>query len=135
MRCNCALREREHGGDHGHRVPLSFDATGHTASAGRDDHISQMIGQLLFTRPGERVMRPSLGCALLQLVFAPSSPTAAAAVQATVQASLQQWLGDVIRVDSLQVDAGDARITVTVSYVVLATGAAQQSTFAQGVAP
>lgn len=112
--------------------PLSFDSTARTASAAYDDHVRQMIEQLLFTRPGERVMQPTLGCALLQLVFGPNSPTAAAAVQATIQASLQQWLSDVIRVDSLDVDAVDAELSVIVVYVVLATGTMHQATFTQG---
>lgn len=115
--------------------PLQVDPTGRTASAGTDDHVRQMVEQLLFTRPGERVMQPTLGCGLLQLVFEPNSPEIAAAVQMTVQASLQQWLSDVVRVDSLSVDAVDAALTITVSYVVTGTGAAGQATFTpQGAA-
>lgn len=112
--------------------PLQIDRAGRTAAATDDDHVRQMIEQLLFTRPGERVMQPSLGCSLLQLAFAPNSPEIAAVVQMTVQASLQQWLGDVIRVDSLTVSAAEAVLTITVAYVVLATGSAQQATFTQG---
>lgn len=112
--------------------PLQIDQAGRTATASDDDHVRQMIEQLLFTRPGERVMQPNLGCSLLQLVFEPSSPEIAAVIQMTVQASLQQWLGDVIRVDSVTVSAADAVLTITVAYVVLATGSAQQATFTQG---
>ncbi len=112
--------------------PLQIDRAGQTAAATGDDHVRQMIEQLLFTRPGERVMQPGLGCSLLQLAFEPNSPEIAAVVQMTVQASLQQWLGDVIRVDSLTVSAAEAVLTITVAYVVLATGSAQQATFVQG---
>jgi uncharacterized protein len=112
--------------------PLQIDGAGRTAAATDDDHVRQMIEQLLFTRPGERVMQPALGCSLLQLVFEPNSPEIAAVVQMTVQASLQQWLGDVIRVDSLTVAAADAALTIDLAYVVLATGSAQQATFTQG---
>jgi phage baseplate assembly protein W len=112
--------------------PLQIDRAGRTATASDDDHVRQMIEQLLFTRLGERVMQPTLGCSLLQLVFEPNSPEIAAVVQMTVQASLQQWLGDVIRVDSVTVSAADAVLTITVAYVVLATGSAQQATFTQG---
>ena len=112
--------------------PLQIDRVGRTATASDDDHVRQMIEQLLFTRLGERVMQPNLGCSLLQLVFEPNSPEIAAVIQMTVQASLQQWLGDVIRVDSVTVSAADAVLTITVAYVVLATGSAQQATFTQG---
>ena len=112
--------------------PFQIDRAGRTATASDDDHVRQMIEQLLFTRLGERVMQPNLGCSLLQLVFEPNSPEIAAVVQMTVQASLQRWLGDVIRVDSITVSAADAVLTITVAYVVLATGSAQQATFTQG---
>jgi phage baseplate assembly protein W len=112
--------------------PLQVDQAGRTATAADDDHVRQMIEQLLFTRPGERVMQPTLGCSLFQLAFEPNSPEIAAVVQMTVQASLQQWLGDVIRVDSLTVSAAEAVLTITVAYVVLATGAARQAIFTQG---
>jgi phage baseplate assembly protein W len=112
--------------------PLQIDRVGRTATASDTDHIQQMIEQLLFTRLGERVMQPNLGCSLWQLAFEPNSPEIAAVVQMTVQASLQQWLGDIIRVDSLDVTASGAMLTIALQYVVLATGSAQQATFTQG---
>ncbi len=92
-----------------------------------------MIEQLLFTSPGERVNRPDFGSGLLQMVFAPNSPELAAALQFTVQAALQRWLGDVIGVGALNVDSDDATLTVTLSYTVLATGEARTETFARNV--
>jgi phage baseplate assembly protein W len=53
--------------------PYSFDGRGRTAQADDDDHIRQMIEEVLFTAPGERVNRPDFGCGLLQMVFAPNS--------------------------------------------------------------
>jgi phage baseplate assembly protein W len=112
--------------------PLQIDRAGRTAAASDDDHVRQMIEQLLFTRLGERVMQPTLGCSLLQLAFEPNSPEIAAVVQMTVQASLQQWLRDVVRIDSLTVSSAGAVLTITLAYVILATGSAQQATFTQG---
>ena len=57
-----------------------------------------MIEQMLFTNPGERVNRPDFGSGLMQLVFAPNSPELAAALEFTLQAALDRWLGDVIEV-------------------------------------
>ena len=68
-----------------------------------------MIEQLLFTNPGERVNRPDFGSGLLQMVFAPNSPELAAALQFTMQAALQRWLGDVIEVQNLEVTAKSRR--------------------------
>ena len=47
-----------------------------------DEHVRDLIEQLLFTSPGERVMRPDFGCGLLDLVFAPNSPELASTPRA-----------------------------------------------------
>jgi len=96
--------------------PFHFDARGRTAAVGDDKHIRDMIEQLLFTNPGERVNRPDFGSGALQLVFAPNSSELAAAVQFTMQAALQRWLGDVIQVQGLQVTAEDSTLTISIQY-------------------
>ena len=53
--------------------PFHFDGRGHTATTGTEDHVRDMIEQLILTSPGERVNRSDFGSALLQLVFAPNS--------------------------------------------------------------
>ena len=58
--------------------PFHLDGTGRSASVGEDEHIRDMIEQILFTSPGERVMRPDFGCGLKQLVFMPASDALAA---------------------------------------------------------
>lgn len=102
--------------------PFHFDSRGRTATTGRDDHVRDMIEQLLFTNPGERVNRPDFGSGLLQLVFAPNNSELAAALQFTMQAALQRWLGDVIQIEALEVDSADATLRVAVQYTVQRTG-------------
>jgi phage baseplate assembly protein W len=101
--------------------PFHFDNRGRTAGTGDDDHTRDMIEQFLFTNPGERVNRPDFGSGLLQLVFAPNSPELAAALQFTVQAGLQQWLGDVIEVQALEVTSEEATLRVDLKYLVRRT--------------
>jgi phage baseplate assembly protein W len=86
------------------------------ATTPEDDHIRDMIYQVLFTNPGERVNLPEFGCGLLQLVFMPNSDALAAATQYTVHGALQRWLGDVIQVERVNVDPVDARLQVEVVY-------------------
>ena len=50
--------------------PFHFDARQQTAATTDDDHIRDLIEQLLLTGPGERVNRPNFGGGLQQLVFA-----------------------------------------------------------------
>src|SRR5215510_8620224 len=94
--------------------PYHFDGSGRTAETDGDAHIRDLIEQVLFTAPGERVNRPDFGSGLMQLVFAPNSDELAATTQFLAQGALQQWLGDLIEIESVQVQAVDATLTVTV---------------------
>jgi phage baseplate assembly protein W len=109
--------------------PFHFDSRGRTATTGYKEHICDMIEQFLFTNAGERVNRPDFGSGLLQMVFEPTSPELAAAIQHTVQAGLQRWLGDLIEIRDLAVRSENATLTVSVSYLVRRTGEVVRSTF------
>lgn len=98
--------------------PFHFDGRGRTAGTTDDDHIRDLIEQVLFTIPGERVNRPTFGSGLLSLVFGPSGDAIAAAAQVAVHGSLQQWLGDLIVIDDVRVESEDATLRVTVRYLV-----------------
>jgi len=98
--------------------PFHLDGRGRTARTDTDDHIRDLIEQVLFTAPGERVNRPSFGTGLQQLLFAPNGSELATAAQFLVQGALQQWLGDLILVEAVRVDSRDEVLTVTVQYVV-----------------
>lgn len=109
--------------------PFHFDHRGRTAATDLEDHIRDMIEQVLFTSPGERVNRPDFGSGLLQLVFAPNSAELAAALQFTVQAALQQHLSDWILVDEVAVGAEDSTLRVEVRYRMLSDGRSRHETF------
>ena len=113
--------------------PFHIDGRGRAAETGEDDHIRDMIYQVLFTNPGERVNRPDFGCGLLQLVFMPNSDALAAATQFTVQGALQRWLGDVIQVDEVEVTAQEAQLQVRVVYRKFGDPAPRQVEFATPV--
>lgn len=113
--------------------PYGFDGTGHTARAASPAaHIADMIEQILFTSPGERVNRPTFGSGTAQLVFAPNSDVLAAAQQQAIQAGLQQWLPDLIRVQSVTVAANEATLSVTVAYTVIPSQQQQTQQFVYG---
>ncbi|GHE08569.1 GPW/gp25 family protein [Streptomyces alanosinicus] len=97
--------------------PLRPDGTGRTASADPDQHIRDLIGLVLLTEPGERVMRPDFGCGLRAMVFAPLGDVMATTTQALVQAQLHTWLDDVISIDQVTAEAReDGSLVVTVAY-------------------
>src|SRR6266571_5794116 len=101
--------------------PFHFDDRGHTAEVANDGHIRDLIEQVLFTAPGERVNRPTFGSGLMRLVFAPNSDELATATQFLVQGSLQQWLGDLIEVNDVQVVSQESILLVRVQYTVRRT--------------
>ena len=113
--------------------PFHFDARGRTAETDDDDHIRDMIEQFLMTSPGERVNRPDFGSGLLEMAFAPNSPELAAALQFTIQAGLQQWLGDLIEVRNLDVTSDDAQLRVDVQYVVRRTQQTVTNSFVRSI--
>jgi phage baseplate assembly protein W len=115
--------------------PWHFDPNGRTATTSNDDHIRDMIEQLLFTSPGERVNRPDFGSGVLQLIFAPSSPELAAALQFAMRAALQRWLGDLIEVQDLAVSSDDSTLSIDVAYLIRSTAEVRTGTFTRGGIP
>ena len=113
--------------------PFHIDGRGRTADTDQDEHIRDLIEQVLFTAPGERVNRPTFGSGLMQLVFAPNSDELATATQFLVQGALQQWLGDLIEIEAVQVENQEASIRVKVQYVVRQNQQRQVAEFSRGV--
>jgi phage baseplate assembly protein W len=114
------------------KYPYEFDNIGHTAQDDLPSHIVDMIEQILLTSPGERVNRPTFGCGVTQLVFAPNSDALAATQQQVVQASLQQWLSDLIRVNSVDVSAQESTLLITVTYTIIQSQQQQTQRFVYG---
>ena len=112
--------------------PYNFDSTGHTAQTDLASHIRDMIEQIILTSPGERVNRPTFGAGTAQLVFAPNSDVLAMAQQQTIQAGLQMWLSDLIKVQSVTATADDATLLITVVYTIIQTQQQQTQQFVYG---
>ncbi len=112
--------------------PFQFDPRGHSAEASDEDHLRDLIEQVLFTSPGERVNRPDFGSGLQQLVFAPNSDELAAATQVFVHGALQEWLGELIQVNDVQVESEDATLRVVVQYTVRRTQQNKVAEFTRG---
>ena len=112
--------------------PYQFDGRGRTQQASLSDYINQLIEQVLFTSPGERVNLPDFGSGLLQLPFAPNSVELATATQFTVQAALQKWIGNYVKVQSVVATAQESTLSVTVTYTLLSTDVTQVRTFVYG---
>jgi uncharacterized protein len=97
--------------------PLRVGAHGATARTDQLGYLHDLIEQVLFTAPGERVNRPEFGAGIAQLVFAPVGPEVAATTQLQVHAALEQWLGNVIEVADVAVTSEESSLVVEISYV------------------
>lgn len=113
--------------------PYQIDRRGRTATTDHAAHIRDMIEQLLFTMPGERVMLPSFGSGLAQLVFQPNSEELATATQFLVQGNLQQWLGELIVVEAVQVTSDESTIEVLVQYTLRRTQERRREQFSRSL--
>lgn len=98
--------------------PLTLDGSGRTAQADEDRHIRDLVAQVLFTSPGERVNRPDFGSGLRQLIFAGAGDDTLVAAQFLVQGALQEWLGDLIDVEAVAVRSEQEVLHVTMQYTV-----------------
>jgi uncharacterized protein len=104
--------------------PYSVSGTGIPNTTPPDDHLRDLILQVLFTNPGERVNLPEFGVGVQRLVFAPNSDALRLSTQFLITTNLQRWLGDRINVEQVDVssDPGfEEIVTIEIVYSVLAT--------------
>ena len=113
--------------------PLAVDGRGRTAESVPGRHLRDLIEMVIFTAPGERVMRPTFGSGVLGLVFAPNGPELATTTQYLVAGAIQACLGDVLDLGEVTVTAVDATLTITVTYAPRATGVTTTAVFEQTV--
>ncbi len=84
------------------------------------EHVEQLIKQLLFTSPGERINRPDFGCGLRRMVFAPNNTASASLTQVTIYQALTTWLGSLITVEEVKVNALNEKLEVGIVYILKA---------------
>lgn len=118
---------------HDFAMPFAIDAgSGQAARAMYEDHLDQMIRQVLLTDPGERVCLPTFGAGLRRLIFAPISAQLGATTQMIVAQALTTWLGDQITVGKVTVEtsADDPGVpagivSIAIAYTAIETQSAR----------
>ena len=102
--------------------PYRFGADGLTARTTRIDHVRDLLEQLLFTRPGERLTRPLLGVGLPDLLFGPLSEEVAAAAATLIELAIHQHLSREIAESTVAVRVDGSALLIDVAYRLVATG-------------
>jgi uncharacterized protein len=79
-------------------------------------HVEQLMKQVLFTNPGERINRPDFGCGIRRMVFAPNSQESASLAQVTIFQAMEKWLGTLVKVNQVEVSAEDEVLSIKIIY-------------------
>jgi hypothetical protein len=101
----------------GFAFPFRINDLGQVATLTGNENIRAKVLQVLLTSPGERVELPEFGCGLRDLVFDPNNEILAATTEFTVSKALQQWLGDEIIVQTVDVTNENGELQVEIVYV------------------
>src|SRR2546425_7200091 len=99
--------------------PYSVGGSGTPNTTPPDDHLRDLIIQVLFTNPGERVNLPEFGVGIQRLVFAPNNEALRGTAQLLIATNLQRWLGDRINVEQVTVTSEpgfEETVTIEVIY-------------------
>jgi uncharacterized protein len=115
--------------------PFAIDAgSGQAAQSSYQDHVEQMIRQVLLTDPGERVCLPTFGAGLRRLLFAPLTAQLQSSTQMVVTQALQTWLAGQITVQSVTVQTPastpgvpEGTIQISIGYVLIETRTIRQT--------
>jgi len=103
--------------------PPRIGPDGRLAWSEGEQNIRESIRVILQTSPRERIMRPTFGCALRELLFEPNSLSTRRLLEERVRTALQRWEPR-IRVQSVSAEADPkdpAAATVRIVYRVVAT--------------
>jgi uncharacterized protein len=109
--------------------PFRANTLGRTETASDAAYVRSLIEQVLFTKPGERVMRPSFGGGATAMVFQPNGPELASASEINIHASLNQTLGDLLEVTGVQVESDEAALRIAVRFAVRGQNQAEVAVF------
>jgi uncharacterized protein len=111
------------------KYPYTVGGSGVPSTTTADDHLRDLILEVLFTNPGERVNLPEFGVGVQRLVFEPSGNTLAATAQFLISTNLQRWLGDRISVQQVNVTSipgEEYSVTIEINYTKKTTQQQQQ---------
>jgi uncharacterized protein len=104
--------------------PYGVSGTGGPNTTDPTSHLEQLILQVLFTNPGERVNLPQFGAGVQRLLFSPNSDALRTSTQFLISTNLSQWLGDRINVEQITVTSEpgyEEEVTIEIVYVVKQT--------------
>ena len=116
----------------GWSFPPRFDPIrGEVDMVAREEDIRQSLHILFLTRRGERVMQPSYGSALHDLVFEGVTPETISAIRQTLSRAIlfHEPRIDLLSVDVRMPDAREGRVEILLEYRIRATNSRSNVVF------
>jgi phage baseplate assembly protein W len=106
----------------GWRFPVDVDRTGGVSLSVFEESIRDSIFIILGTAPGERIMRPTFGCDIHDLVFAPNNPNTCGLAAHYCEEALLKWEPRIAKVKAKARPSPDEpnKILIDIEYVVIA---------------
>lgn len=96
--------------------PFGFANTGRTRTPDPEQRLRELVEMLLYTIPGERVMRPDLGTPVTELLFEGMNDALGAALQVAIHGALVQHLTGLVDVREVEVTTDDSAVVVSIVY-------------------
>jgi hypothetical protein len=106
----------------GWRFPVDIDRTGGVSTSVFEESIRDSIFIILGTACGERIMRPTFGCDIHDLVFAPNNPNTCGLAAHYCEEALLKWEPRIAKVKAKAKPSPDEpnKILIDIEYVVIA---------------
>jgi len=107
----------------GWRFPVDIDRSGGVSMSALEDSIRDAIFIILGTAPGERILRPTFGCDIHDLVFAPNNPNTCGLAAHYCEIALYKFEPRIKNVKARARPAPDEpnKVLIDIEYVVIAT--------------
>lgn len=101
----------------GLRFPLDLNVQGQLTISTQAQKVKESIRIILSTQIGERVYRPTFGCGLSKLIFAPLNDNTMLQIRLCVREALQTWEPRII-VDDVRTDPDPilGRVNIIINY-------------------
>jgi uncharacterized protein len=104
----------------GLRFPVSINLNGGVSTSQLEENVRQSLFVILGTAPGERVTRPSFGCRIHDLMFAPNNPMTSARAELYCEEAIYKYEPRVQKVSCIAQANPDEpnRLDIRIEYVI-----------------
>ena len=107
----------------GWKFPVKADYNSKIAMSSYEEDIKEAIKIILWTKKGERVMRPDFGCGIHNLIFASINNTTISSVENSIREALLMWEPriELIKVTVSHEQSEEGKLLIGIDYRIRVT--------------